>query len=905
MDGFVGAASMLEMLLEEELGGAGLSTALDDERTLRGLCRPSGGAASGDLDGAADWLRSLSVERVRGVIQILTMRFHLRNKAEQLEIARVNRERERAATREAPRAESIAEAVATLSRSGASLEDTLGMLGRLDIQPTLTAHPTEARRRAVLRKQSRLAEIVDLLGDERLTPPERAQHEAALRRVLIELAMTDEVRSVRLDAVDEVRNGLHFLTGSIWRTAPRLYGDLRRALATYYDATSAPLPVTLRYRSWIGGDRDGNPRVTPAVTREALRLHRRAAVELYLEEIERLRQDLSVSTRRRAASAELLEAIEADRAYDPIDTRHLRFEPYRVRLLQIAAKLRACMEDPEAYTDEALSGDLEVLRSSLATSGLERLARQGPLDDLIRRVHTFGLHLAALDVRQHSEVHEAAVDELLRVAGVTNGYASMEEGEKLSLLRRELATARPLTPRGVTLSERASLVLETFDVVAAARRASPGSVGSYVVSMTHEVSDVLEVLLLAKESGLFRPSGEDDAGESGLDVAPLFETIDDLRRAEGLLTSLFAEPVYGEHLSRRDGLQEVMLGYSDSNKDGGYWVANWLLHRAQRDVSDACERAGVRVRLFHGRGGTIGRGGGRANRAILAAPRESRTGRIRFTEQGEVISFRYALPAIAHRHLEQILNAMMLATCRASGDDGPDTPAGAAEVMDRVSEASMSAYRGLIEHGSFWSWYSNSTPIAHISRLPLASRPVMRTPGAGDFNRLRAIPWGFAWTQIRATAPGWFGVGTGLASALDDDPSLMERYRAWMREWPFFRAIVSNAEQELARARLLIAERYSRAAGYGEQDEVMTLVRDEFERTRTLVLEITGDNALLDRRPVIRDLIAARNPDTDALNLCQIELMRRARESGAEDPALESALLASLNGIASAMQSTG
>jgi len=899
---------MLEALLEEELARAGLSAALEDEGALRELCAPGSGGAPGDLDRAASWLEGVSVDRIRLVIQVLTMRFHLRNKAEQVEIASINRRRERKATREAPRAESIAEAVATLAQGGAALEDVVETWGRLDIQPTLTAHPTEARRRAVLRKQGRVAATVERLEDPRLTPGERMSEEESLRRVLLELAMTDEVRSERLDAMDEVRNGLHFLTGSIWRVVPEMYTDLRRAIATHYDGASAELPSTLRYRSWIGGDRDGNPRVTPEVTREALRLHRSEAVRLYLEALEGLRQDLTVSTRRRAASQELLSAIEADESLAETERRHLRFEPYRIRVMQIARKLRGVLDEPGSYSADALREDLLLIKRSLEASGLGRLASAGPLDNLLRRLDAFGLHLAALDVRQHSDSHEAAVDELLRVAGVTDGYASMDEAGRLEVLRRELASPRPLAPSGVGLSERARLVLDTMSAVAEAMRSAPTSIGSYVVSMTHQVSDVLETLLLAKESGLYRPESGAGPGESLLDVAPLFETIDDLRRAEGLLTELFAEPVYRAHLERRGGLQEVMLGYSDSNKDGGYWVANWLLHRAQREVSLACERAGVRVRLFHGRGGTIGRGGGRANRAILATPRESRTGRVRFTEQGEVISFRYALPAIAHRHLEQIVSAMLLATHDATRG-GADTPEGASEVMERVSARSMDVYQSLIGHPDFWAWYSSATPIAHISRLPLASRPVMRSPGTADFEKLRAIPWVFAWTQIRATAPGWYGVGSGLASAIEDDASAMDKFRAWAKSWPFFDAIVANAEQELARARLPIAERYARAAGFGADDAILASVREEFERTVKLVLEISGSERLLDRRPVIRDLITARNPDTDALHLCQIELMTRARASaddaGSDDPALQAALLASLNGIAAAMQSTG
>ncbi|MEO0483952.1 MAG: phosphoenolpyruvate carboxylase, partial [Planctomycetota bacterium] len=781
-------------------------------------------------------------------------------------------------------------------------------LDRIDVRPTLTAHPTEARRRAVLRKQARLAELCKEHDDPRLTPTEADRAEDGLKRTLLGLATTDEVRSERLGPVDEIRNGLHFLTGSIWDAAPRLYDDLRRSVRTRFGQEMTDPPAMLRYRSWIGGDRDGNPRVTPEVTAEAFATHRREAARLYLIELEALYQKLSVSTRRRPASDALLAAIDAEDptpGLDERETRRLRFEPYRVRLLQLMHKVRR-MAEGSGYTAAEFETDLEVMRSSLRDSGLSRVADSGAVWTLMLRVRTFGFHLAELDVRQHSAVHEKSVAETLALAGVTDRYAEMDEAEKLDVLRRELSTPRPLTPEGAAFSDPTEATRATFRVIARAVAHSPESFGSYVVSMTHDVSDVLETLLLAKEAGLYRPSAGGAEGVSRIDVAPLFETIDDLEAGAERLRGLLDEDVYRAHLKRRGDMQEVMLGYSDSNKDGGYWVANWLLHRAQDELSRVCAPEGIQLRLFHGRGGTVGRGGGRANRAILAAPASSRNGRIRFTEQGEVISFRYALPAIAHRHLEQILSAMILTTSEAeqTTEDEPAAPAGAAEDMALISERSMSAYRDLIDADPFWEWYSTATPIAQISRLPLASRPVMRSPGSADFSRLRAIPWVFAWTQIRASAPGWYGVGSGLAAVTERDPKALDRFRGWMRDWPFFHALVRNAEQEMARARLPIAKRYSEAAGFGSDHPTLAAVRAEFDRTRSAILSITENERLLAVRPVIRASIDERNPDTDLLNLCQIELLKRAR-AGDDDASLEPALLASLNGIAAAMQSTG
>jgi len=879
-------------------------------------------AGAGGLDAAARRIGELRVDTMEALLQVLTLRFHLTNKAEQVEIARINRQRERDATESSPRAESIAEAIMRLKAGGAGVEQVLAIIARLDIQPTLTAHPTEARRRSILRQQERLASALTDQHELRLAPTETRRLRTDMVRDIQLMLGTDEIRDERPHVIEEVRQGLHFLRGAIWESVPELYRDLRDALRTYYglnddDPRVARLPVLLRYRTWIGGDRDGNPRVTPDVTRQTLAEMRAAVLELYHEQLVRLRQELSLSSRRVRVPAALREAIEIDSDVAPADAsspRAVRSEPFRTRITQILHKLSSARaagptDGPgRHYRAETFVADLELLADALIECGLNETARTGRLANLIVQARTFGFHFAALDIRQHSRMHEAAVAELLRVGGELDDYPSLSEPERVARLHKELRNPRPLLPRGAVVSDSARNVLEVLEVMRDALAVSPASIGGYVISMTHEVSHLLEVLILLKEAGLWRMV--DGRVESAVDLVPLYETVDDLARAAELTDGMFSDPVYAMHLRARQRMQEIMLGYSDSNKDGGYWMSNWGLQRAQTGLADACARHGVELRLFHGRGGTVGRGGGRANRAILATPRNSRNGRIRFTEQGEVITFRYALPAITRRHLEQIVSAMILATAEARGPapamDTPHEERG--RMMDRLSTASMQAYRALVLDPGFWTWFARVSPIEHISHLPIASRPVARTSGAVDLENLRAIPWVFAWTQMRYTVPGWYGVGTAIADMERDDPQTMATMQGLYREWDFFQTLIDNAQQEMARARLPIARVYAVRADEAEAGgaRIDGLIAEEFARTEEAILKITGQQRLLDNSPVIQRTIDRRNPYTDVLNLLQCELLGRYRSAGPADrDRLQAAIFLSINGVAAAMQSTG
>ncbi|MGH7490879.1 MAG: phosphoenolpyruvate carboxylase [bacterium] len=884
---------------------------------LRTLCK--GVYQRGDAglwEQARDLIRTLRLEEILWLLRAYTTFFHLVNKAEQREILRINGERERHSAPERPRTESVADAIHRLQQSGCSLAEVLAIIARLDIQPTLTAHPTEARRRAILYKQKNIARLLHQLQCSPATPAETELSIHMIYENICLLLASDEFRAKKMSVADEVRHGLYFLTTAIWHTIPRIHADLQNAIRVSYQAT-VELPAIIRYRSWIGGDRDGNPSVTPAVTRATLALQRATIIRLYLRELRQLREELSISSQLLETPRQLSESLQAERHLVSLPAGALRLyraEPFRLKLCYMISRLQSLLHSNRkpsektkkpavasvSYGDQQFLADLTLLKDSLAAANLPGSER---LDRLIVRLNAFGFHLAALDIRQHSNVHEQAIAELLQLAGVNEHYASLSEPERITLLHQELQSQRPLVASWQALSPVTASLLETLHMLRAALRRDSKALGGYIISMTHHLSDFLEVLLLFKQVDLCRM--EDGKVQSLLDLVPLFETIEDLAGLNEVMTAAFEDAIYRSHVRSRGDFQEIMLGYSDSNKDGGYWMANWSLYRAQQEAAEVCERHHIDFRLFHGRGGTVGRGGGRANQAILAMPANSYNGRIRFTEQGEVITFRYSSPELAHRHLEQIVHAMLIAHAPSTRAVPMLAPvAGEAEsLMTEVAQRAMHAYQSLIRNPLFWQWYVEITPIEHISRLPIASRPVSRTAAQEvDFEGLRAIPWVFAWTQTRYNLPGWFGVGTALGELLANRGEAPAQLQRLYQEWPFFRTVLDNAQLEMKRAHLAIARFYAHASSAHFHE---TIVQD-FERAVQAIGAITRQREILDNAPVLKKSIELRNPYTDVLNLLQVELLQRWRQTGGEErEALRHALFLSINGIAAAMQSTG
>ncbi len=852
---------------------------------LRLLCKRAAQEKNDALLGeAARRIGEMDAATIRWLLQAYSAFFHLVNQAEQQEILRINRER----TRQGSRPESIDDAMRRMREQQYSLDDVLNAIQQLDIQPTLTAHPTEARRRSVLHKQRRIADLLAELRRSDAMPEEMASARAALRDQIALLLATDDVRTGRPEVKDEVNHGLYFMRGSIWAVAPRLHRAVQSAVQEHFGA-APDLPVFLRWRSWIGGDRDGNPGVTAEVTQWTLDRLREAAVELQAAELRELREELSISDRLVTPDPEL------QRAVAPLDDGWVNSnEPYRRLLTWMLKQLE---HNHGGYSATQMVEHLELMRGSLERSGFTAIAEHGRIGRAHVLARTFGLHMAALDIRQHSRVHEQVMTELLKAQGMCDNYGERSEEERLRVLGPLLADPLALRTTDASLSDVAREMLDTLHVVRRALERDPASIGCYIISMTHSVSDMLEPMVLAGAAGL----------HGKLDFVPLFETIEDLRGAGDRMAALFTDPVYRAHLAARGNFQEIMLGYSDSNKDGGYWMANWAQHHAQGELAATCRAHNVEFRLFHGRGGSIGRGGGRAGGAIDAMPPVAHNGRIRVTEQGEVISFRYALPGLAHRHTEQLVSAMLRTTAaNAIHEDGlePDTADDA--LMDEIANASMSAYRELIDDEQLWDFYIQATPIEHISRIPIASRPVSRKAAAEvAFEDLRAIPWVFAWTQTRYNLPGWYGVGRGLEIVLKDTEKL-ERTRRMYEQWPFFRNVIENAQREMARARLNIARRYAELASVPGAAELHARIADDFELACNAILQITGQSDLLDNSPVIQKSIMLRNPYTDVLNLLQIELLRRYRNASEDEMGpLRQLLFLSINGIAAAMQSTG
>lgn len=854
------------------------------------------------------WVAGRSESSLLAIVRAFSVYFHLINLAEQHHRVRVLRERERAG---GPLQESIGAAITTLREVGVDAPTLADGLGQLVARPVFTAHPSEARRRTLRYQLLRAAELIARLDDADLLPRERAATLEALRERITLIWETAATREVQPAVLDEVRSVLGILAGTLYDVAPQVGRVLEGAVAAVYpdDATIAAATAVrwLRPGTWVGGDRDGHPGVTPEITRAAARLARTAVLRRYREDVRALGLDLSVSARLTGASPALVESLARDRAalgVQPVS--RWRDEPYRRKCGLIGERLRRTEEEtPGGYggPDELLA-DLARIAESLLAHGGARIAAGG-LRDLRDRAALFGFHLAELEIRQHADRYNAAVAELFGLAGVA-GYAGFGEDKRIAALEARLAT-EPFAHATATLTPRTRDILDTFRAMADIQAlGGPAACQTAIISMCRAPSDVLAVLLLAREAGLVAMAA-DDTPLSRLDVVPLFEEIAELQRCGEITARLYAIPIYRAVLRSRGDRQQIMVGYSDSNKDGGYLAATWQTYGAQETLAEAARAAGLALTIFHGRGGAVGRGGGPMGRAVLARPPAARTPELKVTEQGEVITARYGDPAIAERHLEQLIHALLLS---ALGPGAGDTPRDWIATMERLAAASRAAYEaGVKESPALLRFFREATPFPELAGLNLASRPVSRAgkqDGVITLEDLRAIPWVFSWHQVRANLPGWFGIGSALEAEITSGG--LETLRAMYRDWRAFAGALDNAQLGLGTADLPTLRRYATLAT--DSDAVLALIVAEYERSVAAILAITGQRGLLEAAPTLAGSIRLRNPYVDALHLAQIALLGRFRAlpAGAPDEErerLRDAIANSINGIAAGLQTTG
>ncbi len=852
----------------------------------------------------------LPAETMTEVTRAFAIYFNLANLLEELHAHRRRRHQLAEPASEQP-VGSFSRTLADLKAEDASFDEVMERLSRIAFVPVFTAHPTEAKPRAILDALRRLFEWFHELSFNNPDGRRQEEIEQNIRENIEVLWKTEELRRTRPSVEDEIRNGLYYFQASLFESVPVVYRRLEAALNEHYGA-DVEAPVVLDFGSWIGGDRDGNPNVTSRETRFALRLQAREILKLYLERIDYLSNRLSFSARWCSPSEAFWQALAADenRIATQTGMRPQRYaaEPYRRKLYlirrrlaamvdQIQLELRLAAERTErpalAYSDASeLVDEIRIIRDSLAGHNDRNIAN-GEIKDFQRQVETFGFHLAKLDLREESTRHTECVDEMLRGLGVADDYAERDDSGRCEILRSEMNRAEPRSIEELQLSSPVSETLSSLTVVREfTATLGADAFGSYVISMTHQVSDVLALIWLMRVTGLYEP-GQPHA--PSLAISPLFETIADLEHIEPVLDALLVEPSYRAYLAAgNDGSlrQEVMLGYSDSCKDGGIMTSRWQLYRAQQVAVGCCQKHDIDCVLFHGRGGTVGRGGGPTHEALGSQPAGTVRSAVKFTEQGEMIFAKYSNPETAISELALGVTG----TLKASGLEGPDA--------DYSSEASILAetgerfYRDLTENTEgFFEYFSTATPTAEIGALNIGSRPGSRPKLEAGKSAIRAIPWVFAWAQSRHTLPGWLGLGTAFANAGVDNARLRQLYN----DWPYFRTIIDNAEMSLSKADMNIAADYaSLAEGHSA---IFDTIRAEYERTVKGVLAITGESALLENQAVLARSIARRQPYLDPLNQIQIAALKRYREQG--DRIWLDPVLRSINAIAAGMRNTG
>jgi phosphoenolpyruvate carboxylase len=875
---------LLGRVIEAQHGPASLSL-VEEIRALARARRRGDASAATAMNSQ---INSLDLESLQILIRAFSNYFQLINIAEDQQRIRVLRQRER----DANFTETIQEAVANFQHKGHSPTEVRAILAKTQLRLVLTAHPSEAKRKEVLVKMRHIAQALATLDRTSLLPRERTAIEQTLATNIEELWQTRPNRAARATVADEVDFSLYFLTSALMDMVVDIYGELTEALQAAYPSEDwDDLPALLCYASWVGGDRDGNPNVTADVTIETLSTMRRTVRTVYLEELAYLREHLTQA--ETAVSEPLLAMLDRCTAEMRAKlNRHYPGEYYRQAMSVIYDRLHKDDYDQS----EDLMADLALVRQSLL-AGQGQLAANGRLNRLCQKVRLFGLHLVPLEVREDARRFAEGLNEVF--TAYNQPFASLSEAERQALLSREIASHRPLFPTEPRFSDVANQTILTWRMIAKAhQRYGKASIDTVIASMTQYPSDVLIMLLLANEVGV----------SNDLDLVPLFETIQDLQNAPEIMAALFQNETYRQHLAQRGNRQQIMLGYSDSGKDGGYLASNWNLYTAQEALASLCAQHGIELALFHGRGGSIGRGGGSSNQAILSAPPAATQGQIKITEQGEVVAYRYSNPQIGRRHLHQILNAVLRVAELPANAPEFDIDPRWREAMSVLAEQGRIAYRGLVyETPGFLQYWQQATPIDELPSLQIGSRPAKRR--AGGFEGIRAIPWMFSWMQCRAIIPSWYGVGAALEGFVQASEEGLATLQSMYKSWRFFSALIRNIELDLAKADMDIAALYAGLVSDPDISQAIFLrMTDEHARACRLICQLTGQTAVLDHAAVIQRSIERRNPYVDPLNFIQVALLRRLRALPNADSAHEKtleALLATINGIAAGMKTTG